>query len=86
MLNETYDELSWSQIEDGISLEMLLKLTRRGQRFALWLLNNDSMPAEVNFMLESWTSSEEYDPAVCERALEYVARQFGYGTDPMENI
>lgn len=63
--------------ESYISFDVLAKLTKRGAKLALWLLNNDAMPAEVNFMLESWTSSEEYDPAVCERALEYVARQFG---------
>jgi len=60
------------------------KLTDRGVLIATWLLMNDDMPAELTFMLEAWTRDPGYDAASCERALGYVARQFGYPAELLD--
>lgn len=62
------------------------KLTDRGLLIATWLLLNDAMPAEVTFMLEALTSDPGYDAATCERALGYVALQFGYPAELLDEI
>jgi len=69
-----------------ISYSIAKKLTDRGLMIATWLLLNDAYPAEITFMLEAMTRDPGYDPELTERALGYVARQFGYPAELLDEI
>ena len=76
-----------AKANEYISSTIANGLTDRGVLIATWLLRNDAMPAEMTFMLEYMTRDSNYDVRDrTERALEYVARQFGYPAELIDNI
>ena len=75
-----------AELKPGVPMWVYGEMTFAAKRYINYLLDNDAMPVELSYLLEAWVEDAEYNCAVAERSLRYVALQFGYPTDPMDNI
>ena len=75
-----------AELKPGVPMSVYGVMTFAANRYINYLLDNDAMPAELSYLLEAWVEDAEYNCAVAERSLRYVALQFGYPADPMDNI
>jgi len=75
-----------AELKDEVPMWVYSEMTFVARRYIDYLLDNDAMPVELSYLLEAWVEDVEYNCAVAERSLRYVALQFGYPAEAIDNI
>jgi len=75
-----------AELKPGVPMWVYGEMTFAAKRYINYLLDNDAMPVELSYLLEAWVEDVEYNCAVAERSLRYVALQFGYPAEAIDNI